>query len=144
MTENQSTTINLGSTEAENIARETAETEEEAANNAAAAKEADIRASALEQERGIQKWLMRIFVAGNVIFLAIPFIYLTVGVISLFPSIEVEKQKVFLDGLSVFVEQIVPVWIIYVLGSIGTAGVVRIIQALSDIVRSFRSGSRRG
>lgn len=144
MTENQSATINLGSTEAENIARETAETEEEAANNAAAAKEADIRAKALEQERGIQKWLMRIFVAGNVIFLAIPFMYLVVGGVSLFIEVDAKKLEVFLDGLSVFVEHIVPVWIIYVLGSIGAAGVVRIIQALSDIVRSFRRSGRHG
>ena len=139
MNESHSMSVGIGSVEAEDFARIKKTKMEEEANDAAAVEEAKDRAQR-DRERGIQSKLMWILVLGNFIFVTIPLAYLIAGGVSLFIEVDAEKLKVFLDGLSVFVEQIVPVWIIYVLGSIGAAGVVRVIQSLSDFVRSFRRG----
>ena len=138
MTENQSANIDLGSAEAEGIKRNRKKMEEKAYGETNS-EEAKDRAQR-DRERGIQSKLMWILVIGNSVFVAIPATYLILGWVSFFSDVNGEKLKVILDGLSVFVEQIVPVWVIYVLASIGAAGAVRVIQSLSDFVRSFRRG----
>lgn len=138
MTENQSATIDLGSAEAEGIKRNRKKMEEKALGETDS-EEAKDRAQR-DRERGIQSKLMWILVIGNSVFVAIPATYLILGWVSLLSDVDGEKLKVVLDGLSVFVEQIVPVWVIYVLASIGAAGLVRVVQSLSDFVRSFRRG----
>lgn len=138
MTENQSANIDLGAAEAEGIKRNRKKMEEKTYGETNS-EEAKDRAQR-DRERGIQSKLMWILVIGNSVFVAIPATYLILGWVSFFSDVNGEKLKIILDGLSVFVEQIVPVWVIYVLASIGAAGAVRVIQSLSDFVRSFRRG----
>lgn len=138
MTENQSATIDPASAEANGIARNKSKMAARA-DDETISEEAKDRAQR-DRERGIQSKLMWILVVGNSVFVAIPATYLVLGWVSLFSDVNGEKLKVILDGMSVFVEQIVPVWVIYVLASIGAAGVVRVVQSLSDLVRSFRRG----